>query len=497
MSRILALDQGTTSSRALVFDGSGAVLASAQREFAQHYPRPGWVEHDPEEIWSTQLATAREALDAAGCGIAEVAAIGITNQRETTILWDRASGKPVHPAIVWQDRRTADVTDRLRAEGNAELVRDRSGLVLDPYFSASKIAWILDQDPALRRRAEDGELAFGTVDSWLTWNLSAGEAHVTDVTNASRTSLFDLRRLDWDDELLALFRVPRAVLPTVRPSAGSFATATALGGRIAITGIAGDQHAALFGQACAEPGMAKITYGTGAFALLNTGTGPRYADGVLTTLGWQLGDEPPVYATEGAVFIAGAAVQWLRDELQLIASAGEIEALASQVADSGGVCFVPAFAGLATPHWDPHARGTIVGLTRGSGRAHLARACLDGIAHQSADAILAMAGDADLAELRVDGGARANALLLQTQADLLGRPVLRPVNTETTVTGAAWLAEIGAGLADRETVMARWESDHRAEPQLDADARRRSRRAWQRAVDAARGWAADRDEDES
>ncbi|MBS0396673.1 MAG: glycerol kinase GlpK, partial [Proteobacteria bacterium] len=432
---VLALDQGTTSSRTLVFDADGAVVAMAQREFAQHFPAPGHVEHDAEEIWASQSATIGEALAAAGATAADVAAIGITNQRETTVLWERASGRPLAPAIVWQDRRTAAECDRLRAAGHEAEVARTTGLTLDPYFSATKLAWLLDHVPDARRRAERGELAFGTVDSWLAWRLSGGRAHVTDVSNASRTLLLDLASGTWSERMLALFNVPRACLPEVVPSSLRAAEAprARLGAtEVPITGLAGDQQAALFGQACFRPGMAKNTYGTGCFMLMNTGAAPLASrHRLLSTIAWDCGGRR--YALEGSVFVAGAVVQWLRDGLGLIRHSAEVEALAAGVPDSGGVYFVPAFTGLGSPHWDPYARGTIVGLTRGSSAAHLARAALESIAFQSADVLDAMQADAGqpLLELRVDGGATANELLMQFQADVLGVPVVRPAVTET------------------------------------------------------------------
>ena len=491
MPHVLALDQGTTSSRALLFDDAGRVAASAQREFTQHFPQPGWVEHDAGEIWETQLACAREALARAGVAPSDVAAIGITNQRETTVVWDRATGEPVARAIVWQDRRTADVCDRLRADGHEDAVRARTGLVLDPYFSGTKLAWLLDHVEGARDRAEAGELAFGTVDAWLLWKLTGGRVHATDVTNASRTLLFDIHRLDWSDAQLDLLRVPRAVLPDVRPSSGRFGETDALGGAIPITGIAGDQHAALFGQRCTRPGMAKNTYGTGCFLLYQTGPEPVASqNGLLTTLAWQLDGRPAQYALEGAVFVAGAAVQWLRDELAIIERAADVEALAASVPDSGGVVVVPAFTGLGAPHWDAYARGAVLGLTRGTSAAHLARATLDGVAHQSADLLDAMTADAGapLAELRVDGGMTQNGLLMQTQADLLGVPVVRPEVPETTALGAAFLAGLGAGVWTDADLDAVWHESARWTPHPDARPEA-SRARWRRGVERARDWA--------
>ncbi len=446
MRHVLALDQGTTSSRAIIFDETGRPVASAQREFKQYYPQPGWVEHDPEEIWRTQRDVAREALRASGLKAEDLVACGIANQRETTVVWDRQTGQPIHKAIVWQDRRTAALCAELKEVGAESLVKERTGLVLDPYFSGTKLAWILDSIPGARRRAELGELAFGTVDTWLVWNLSQSKTHVTDMTNASRTLLYNIHMGDWDPELLQLLRVPRAILPDVYPSSHAFGmiAPSVLGAPVAITGVAGDQQAALFGQGCHKAGMAKNTYGTGCFMLMHTGQKVvRSANGLLSTAAAQVGraidarDAHKEYALEGSVFIGGAVVQWLRDELGFIEKAEQVENLAATVLDNGGVYVVPAFAGLGAPHWDPHARGAIVGLTRGSSRAHIARAALESIAYQSADLLEAMQKDAgqDLSELRVDGGAAANDLLMQFQADILGVPVVRPKVLETTGLG--------------------------------------------------------------
>jgi glycerol kinase len=499
MPYVLALDQGTTSSRALVFDAAGRVAALAQREFGQSFPRPGWVEHDPEEIWESQLAVAREALAQLPPGaegvadIANIAAIGLTNQRETTLVWERATGRPVFPAIVWQDRRTAERCAEMKARGLEPLVRARTGLVLDPYFSATKLGWILDEVPDARARAEAGELAFGTVDSWLLWKLTGGALHVTDPSNASRTLLFDLARGDWDDELLGLFGVPRAMLPAIVPSSGVIGeTAPDLFGRpIPIAGVAGDQQAALFGQVCVRPGMAKCTYGTGSFLLLNTGDRPTpSAHGLLTTAAWRIGGRTE-YALEGSVFIAGALVQWLRDGLGVIRSAAEVEALAASVPDAGGVVLVPAFAGLGAPHWDPRARGTILGLTRGTTAGHLARAALEAIAFQAVEVLRAMEADAGVAlgELRVDGGAAANNLLLQIQADLLGTPVVRPRMLETTALGAAYLAGLAVGVwPDTEEIAEHSEVDRVFEPAMPR-ARAAARLArWLQAVERSKDW---------
>ncbi|AOU97894.1 glycerol kinase [Acidihalobacter yilgarnensis] len=490
---ILALDQGTTSSRSIVFDLAGHALAQAQQEFTQHYPQPGWVEHEPEVIWGTQLATLREAVRNAGIAPADIRAIGITNQRETTLLWDRRSGQPVARAIVWQDRRSAALCDALKARGLEALFRERTGLLLDPYFSGTKLHWLLANDPDLRRRAEAGELAFGTVDSWLIHRLSGGRDHVTDVSNASRTLLFDIHRLAWDEELLGLLDIPAAVLPEVRPSAGYFATLDPdiLGAPIPITGVAGDQQAALFGQACFEPGMAKNTYGTGAFVVMHTGARPVVGEGVLATVAWQLGDAPAEYALEGSIFVAGAAVQWLRDGLGLIPDAARVEELARSVPDNGDVYFVPALTGLGAPFWDPYARGLIVGLTRGTRDAHIARAALEAIAYRTRDAIDTMTHTTGipLAELRVDGGACVNDWLMQFQADMLGVPVRRPAHTETTARGAAGLAALGAGLADRAQLAQHWLGERNFTPAMPAAERDRLHARWRQAVALSRGWA--------
>ncbi len=496
MGYVLALDQGTTSSRAILFDHRGRVVAVAQREFRQMYPRPGWVEHDPEEIWFTQLSTAREALQRAGVAAADVAAIGITNQRETTVLWDRATGTPVAPAIVWQDRRTAGMCDALKAQAAESLVRAKTGLVLDPYFSATKVAWLLDNVAGLRARAERGEIAFGTVDAWLVYRLTGGRVHATDYSNASRTLFFNIHTLSWDDELLELFgRVPRAVLPEVKPSSAIYG-ATApdlLGAAIPIGGIAGDQQAALFGQACFEVGMAKNTYGTGSFLLLNTGAKPVASEhGLLTTVAWGMGGEV-TYALEGSVFVTGAAVQWLRDGLGLITNAAETEALANSVPDTGGVYLVPAFTGLGAPYWDPYARGALVGITRGTTRAHIVRAALEAIAYQTCDVMRAMEQDAGvpLRALRVDGGAAVNNLLMQFQSDVLGVPVERPAVTETTALGAAYLAGLAAGVwQSQDEIRAQWHLDRRFEPAMEADRREQLLAGWRRAVERSLGWAA-------
>ncbi len=492
MPFVLALDQGTTSSRALVFDEEGRIRAVAQREFEQHFPRPGWVEHDPADLWETQLATAREALESVGIAAADLVGIGITNQRETTLLWDRATGEPVHRAIVWQDRRTADFCETLRADGHESLFREKTGLVLDPYFSGTKLRWLLDHVDGARERAEAGDLCFGTVDTWLVWHLTGGRVHATDATNASRTLLFNLHTGDWDDELLEVIGVPRAVLPEVVPSSGIIGETApdVLGAAVPVAGIAGDQQAALFGQRCTRPGMAKNTYGTGCFLLMQTGAAPVVSEhGLLTTVAWRIGDRT-AFALEGSVFIGGAAVQWLRDGLGIIETAADVEALARSVDDADGVVLVPAFTGLGAPHWDPYARGILVGITRGTTAAHFARATLDGIVQQVADVTEAMARDAGLplAELHVDGGAARNDLLLQLQADALRTPVVRSAVAETTALGAAYLAGLAVGVWNEAEIDRQWAADARFEPEAPAEETERRRREWARAVERAKGW---------
>jgi glycerol kinase len=494
MPYVLALDQGTTGSRAIVFDAAGRVRGIAQREFPQHFPHDGWVEHDPADIWNSQLETARGALAAAGTDAREIVAIGITNQRETTILWERATGRPVANAIVWQDRRTAAACDALRASGADALVARKTGLLLDPYFSATKIAWLLDNVPGLRERAENGDIAFGTVDAWLIWNLTGGAVHATDHTNASRTLLLDIHALDWDEELLRLFGVPRAVLPELRPSIGAFGSATAelLGARIPLCGVAGDQQAALFGQAGFRTGMAKNTYGTGSFLFLNTGGAVVSQPGLLTTVAYTSAD-PPRYGLEGSIFVTGAAVQWLRDGLHLIADSAAVESLAMETPDNGGVFYVPALTGLGAPYWDPYARGAIFGLTRGTTAAHLARATLESMAYQTADVVDAMTrgGALALRELRVDGGASRNDTAMQFQADVLGVDVVRPRVTETTALGAAFMAGLRAGYwSDLDAVERLWQEERRFRPSMDAARRATLRNDWHRAVERTRGWAA-------
>ncbi|MAG37557.1 MAG: glycerol kinase [Dehalococcoidia bacterium] len=498
---ILAIDQGTTATTVLVVDRTGAIVGRGAAAVQQSYPHPGWVEHDPDQLWATVLAATGEALAAARLAARDaadrLAAVGITNQRETTILWERATGRPVAPAIVWQCRRTAADCAALEEAGLGSFFRDRTGLVLDAYFSGTKISWLLNQDSQLRRRAEAGEIAFGTVDAWLVWQLTGGQLHATDVTNASRTLLFNLQSLSWDDELLAALDVPAAVLPRVLASSGDWAETRSKGpipAGVPIAGIAGDQQAALFGQACFGPGTAKTTYGTGCFLLMQTGDRPVQSEnGLLTTIAWQLPDRVD-YALEGSVFIGGAAVQWLRDEMDLLASAAESDAAARRVADSGGVVCVPAFAGLGAPYWDPYARGLLIGLTRSTTRDHIVRAVLEGIAHQVADVLAAMTADAGIRvpELRVDGGAAANDFLMQLQGDLLGIPVVRPAALETTALGAAFLAGIGIGwYASTDEVARTWQSARRFQPSVDSESSSRSRAQWQRAVQRSRAWASD------
>jgi glycerol kinase len=497
MAYLLALDQGTTSSRAIVFDDRGQVIATAQREFRQYYPQPGWVEHDANEIASSQLELAGEVLRSAGLMTADVAALGIANQRETVVVWDRATGEPIYPAIVWQDRRTASDCDRLRAAGREAMIREKTGLLLDPYFSATKLAWILDHVPRAHKSAAAGGLACGTIDSWLVHRLTAGRLHITDVSNASRTLLMNIHTGNWDDDLLECFGVPRSMLPEIRGSSEVYGTVDEpadLRG-IAIGGIAGDQQAALFGQACYRDGATKNTYGTGCFMLMNTGT--RVVDSrnkLLSTIAWKLGDQIQ-YALEGSVFVGGAVVAWLRDGLGLIQRAADVEALALSVPDSSGVFVVPAFTGLGAPHWDPYARGAILGLTRGTTSAHIARAALEGIAFQVAELLVAMSDDvgSPIAELRVDGGASLNNLLLQLQADILQVPVVRPKVTETTALGAAYLAGLATGVwPSRESIADHWQIDRRFEPLISRDQAASLLARWREAIEHAKGWAKDR-----
>ncbi len=492
---ILALDQGTTSSRAIVFSHSGSVIAARQQPFEQRFPKPGWVEHDPEDIWTSQLETAKGAIAAAQIEASQIAAIGITNQRETSILWDRETGKPVHNAIVWQCRRSADICRRLREAGLSEMVAQKTGLVLDPYFSATKLMWLFEERPELRARAGRGELLFGTVDSWLVWRLTG--RHRTDPTNASRTLLFNIRQGHWDEELLGAFGIPKAILPEVVPSSSAegygLTRRELFGVEIPVTGVAGDQQAALFGQACFEPGEVKNTYGTGCFALMNTGPFPvPSSNRLLTTVAWDLGPgKGYTYALEGSVFVAGAVIQWLRDQLGLIEDAAQSESLALSVPDSGEVVVVPAFTGLGAPHWDAEARGTIVGLTRGSSRAHIARAALESIALQSRDLLVAMERDfgRDIKSIRADGGASSNSFLMQFQADITGRSVVLPEVQETTALGAAYLAGIAVGFWDgQEDVARNWRRKRSFDPAMDGATRDRIVERWERAIAAARGY---------
>ena len=492
---ILALDQGTTSSRAILFDRQAKVVAVAQQEFRQIYPQPGWVEHDPMEIWASQLDVAREAITTAGIAPSQIAAVGITNQRETTVVWDRATGIPIHNAIVWQCRRSAALCDSLKVAGWEPHVRERTGLVIDAYFSGTKIQWLLENVPGLRTRAERGEVCFGTVDSWLTFKLSGGKAWVTDYSNASRTMLFDIHRLAWDPDLCRALGVPMQMLPEVRPSSQVYGRTVAefLGAEAPIAGIAGDQQASLFGQACFRPGMAKNTYGTGCFLLVHTGERPVASKtGLLTTIAASPAEGRPEYALEGSIFITGAAIQWLRDGLQIIATSAESEQIAASVSDTGGVYFVPAFVGLGAPHWDMYARGAILGLTRGTTRAHLVRAALEAIAYQTREVLEVASSDAgvNLTELRVDGGATANDLLMQIQADILGTPVVRPVVKETTALGAAYLAGLAVGYwTSRDEIAQNWAADRRFLPGMDGGRRDALYATWRRAVARAAGWA--------
>ena len=493
MQYILALDQGTTSSRAILFDHHGAIKATAQKEFEQIFPEPGHVEHNPNEIWSTQIGTAAEAVSAAGIDANQVAAIGITNQRETTIVWDRHTGKPVYNAIVWQDRRTSGTCDTLRKQGHVDTFRDKTGLILDAYFSGTKIKWILDHVDGARERAEKGDLCFGTVDSWLIWRMTKGQKHITDATNASRTLLYNIHDGEWDEELLSILDIPKSMLPEVRSCSEVYGTTAGdiFAAEVPIAGIAGDQQAALFGQMCTEPGMAKNTYGTGAFMVQNTGTeAVTSKNNLLTTIAYEL-DGETTYALEGSIFIAGAVVQWLRDGLKIIRTSAEIEELARQVDDNGGCYIVPAFAGLGAPHWDQYARGIIAGITRGVSREHLARAALESIAYQVADVVEAMEADSGIKtpELRVDGGAAANNLLLQFQSDILGVPVIRPQTLETTALGAAYLAGLAVNYwDDLEGIKSQWQIDRRFTSSMDADMVSDLRAGWDKALERSKQW---------
>jgi len=495
MEYLLSLDQGTTSSRAIIFNHDGEIQTIAQNEFQQFYPNPGWVEHDPQEIWSTQAGVATEALSKVGVRSDALAAIGITNQRETTIVWDRTTGQPVYNAIVWQDRRTAEYCDALKDRGLVDLFQEKTGLVLDSYFAGTKVRWILENVEGVRERAEAGELAFGTVDSWLVWKLTGGRKHITDVSNASRTLMYNIREERWDDELLDILDVPRSMLPEVRSSSEVYGETSGdmFGTPVPVAGIAGDQQSALFGQVCTEPGMGKNTYGTGAFMLMNTGDTPVTSENdLLTTVAWKLGDEPTQYALEGSIFVAGAVVQWLRDGMRMIRASEDVEYLAGKVDCTDGVYFVPAFVGLGAPHWDQYARGSIVGITRGTTEAHIARAALESIALRSVDVIRAQEADSgiELKELRADGGATENDLLMQMQADLLGVPVVRSQVPETTALGAAYLAGLAVGyFGSVEDISRQWKVDARFEPKMDPSDVARKRRQWNRALERSKGWA--------
>jgi glycerol kinase len=490
MKHILALDQGTTSSRAIIFNHHGDIVSVAQQEFPQIFPQPGWVEHDPREIWSTQLNVAKQALRKARLKAKDIAAIGITNQRETTVVWDRTTGKPICNAIVWQDRRTASLCDRIKRRGLERLIRRKTGLVVDAYFSATKLQWILNHAPGAKARARAGKLAFGTIDSWLVWNLTRGRRHVTDATNASRTMLFNLHTGDWDHELLRLFGVPKSVLPEVRSCSEVYGETDLFGGTVPIAGMAGDQQAALFGQGCTQSGMVKNTYGTGCFLLMNTGVKPvKSKNNLVTTVASRLGNRTE-YALEGSIFIGGAVVQWLRDQLGFVKTSPEVEELASQVPDNGGVYLVPAFAGLGAPHWDPYARGLIIGLTRGTNRSHIARAALESIAYQTLDVLRAMERDAGmrLKELRVDGGASANNLLMQFQSDVLGVPVVRPQVIETTALGAAYLAGLAVGFwKNKEEIASK--VDRRFKPKMKPVMKKQLLAGWERALERSKKWS--------
>lgn len=490
---ILALDQGTTSSRALVFDKKGTIVSLAQREFTQYFPKPGWVEHDPDEIWATQAGMAAEAISKKGIKSDQLAALGITNQRETVVVWDRKSGKAIYNAIVWQDKRTADYCDSLKKQGKSELVREKTGLVIDSYFSGTKVKWILDHVEGARAKAEAGELALGTVDSWLIWKMTDGQLHITDVTNASRTMLFNINTMEWDPELLELLDIPKSMLPEVRPSSGVYGHThpNILASSIPIAGIAGDQQAALFGQMCTKEGMVKNTYGTGCFMLMNIGEKPIVSKNkLLTTVAWEI-DGKVQYALEGSIFIAGAVVQWLRDSLKIIKNSAEVESLARSVDGSHGVYFVPAFAGLGAPHWNQHAQGSIFGLTRGSTDAHIARAALESIAYQTMDVLKAMEADSGISiqELRVDGGATVNDMLMQFQADVLNTATIRPKVVETTAMGAAYLAGLAVGFwKDQQQIQDLWQSDVQFRPKVDRTAIEQGIKGWYRAIGALEHW---------
>ncbi|MCC7375497.1 MAG: glycerol kinase GlpK [Verrucomicrobiales bacterium] len=492
MKYVLALDQGTTSSRAILFDRSGAVCAVAQKEFPQIFPKPGWVEHDPDAIWSSQFEVMQAVLDQVSAVPKDIASVGITNQRETTLVWDRKTGRPIHNAIVWQDRRTAPMCDALKRKGAATLIRKKTGLVVDAYFSGTKLSWLLKNVPGARAKAKRGDLVFGTVDTWLVWNLTGGRVHVTDPSNASRTMLFNLRTGDWDDELLEMFQVPRSMLPQIASSSEVYGQTMVGSVPVPVAGIAGDQQAALFGQVCHRPGMVKNTYGTGCFLLMHTGDKPMTSrNNLLTTVAWKVGGRTE-FALEGSVFIAGAVVQWLRDGLGILKTSAEVETVAASVSDNGGVYLVPAFAGLGAPHWDAYARGLLAGVTRGTKAGHIARAALEGIAYQVRDVLVAMQRDSGirLRELRVDGGASVNNFLMQFQSDILGTPVVRPKVAETTALGAAYLAGLAVGFwSDRKEIAAQWNMDRRFEPAMKAKQRDVLVGGWERALDRAKHWA--------
>lgn len=489
---IIALDQGTTSSRAILFDNEQNIVQIAQKELTQFYPQPGWVEHDPMEIYSSQIAVMTEVLLQAGISIEEVAAIGITNQRETAIIWDKQTGRPIHNAIVWQCRRTAEICEQLKADGHEPYIRETTGLLADAYFSGTKIKWLLDHVPDARERAENGELLFGTVDSWLVWKMTGGRVHITDYTNAARTMLFNIKTLSWDEKMLEILNIPRCILPKVRSSSEIYGTVNIFGSEIPIAGIAGDQHAALFGQTCFEPGDVKNTYGTGCFMLMNTGDKPVFSEnGLVTTIAWGLNGQV-TYALEGSIFVAGAAIQWLRDEMRLIDSSPDSEYMATKVPDTNGCYVVPAFTGLGAPHWDQYARGIIVGLTRGVNKYHIIRATLDSLCYQTNDVLRAMEADSGirLAALKVDGGACANNYLMQTQADIINAPVQRPRCVETTAMGAAYLAGLAVGYwASKEDVVKNWAIDRTFAPNIGAEEREKRIRGWNKALKCAYGWA--------
>jgi glycerol kinase len=496
---ILALDQGTTSSRAIVFNHDGTIQSVAQKEFKQIFPKPGWVEHDAEEIWATQAGVAAEAISKMGINGKDIAAIGITNQRETTIVWDRETGKPIHHAIVWQDRRTSSYCDELKAQGHSALIKQKTGLFIDPYFSATKIKWILDNVTGARKKAETGKLAFGTVDTWLTWKLTNGGSHITDVSNASRTMLYNIHTLSWDEELLKIFNIPKNILPEVRSCSEVYGeTGTTLfASKVPISGIAGDQQAALFGQACFEPGMIKNTYGTGCFIVANTGSQPAPSKDLLTTIAWKVNNEI-TYAVEGSIFIAGALVQWLRDGLEFFKTSQEIEQWARRVPDSGGVYLVPAFTGLGTPHWDSYARGLMIGMTRGTTKAHICRAALDAITFDVREVTDYIQNESNLPlkELRVDGGASANDMLMQLQSDVLDKPVVRPKITETTALGAAYLAGLAVGYwSDMNEIKTRWHMDKTFQPGISKKDQQRYFRNWKRAVERSKNWISQTEEE--